>query len=252
MQEAAGNGPLISVITVCFNAKKELSETFRSVREQDSNLFEYVIIDGDSKDGSKELFESNADIIDVLISEADQGIYDAMNKGMKNSKAPFLWFMNAGDLFYEADTVKKVCEHLKLSGAWASYGDAMLIDVDHNQLGLRRGSAPRELGFKSLKYGMEVCHQAFVVHRDCVSDYSLDYKISSDIDWMLRILKKCGPFQKHEAIYCNFLIGGISSNIYRKSWKERYKVLSSHYGLLPNFFNHIIISLRYILQKLKG
>ena len=242
----------ISVITICYNAEKELHATFESVRKQDQACFEYVVIDGASNDASQTLFSESEDIIDLLISEPDEGIYDAMNKGMANSKGDYFWFMNAGDTFYSSDTIRLVHQKLAQGNLRGIYGDAMLVDANYRELGLRRGSAPSTLQTGSLKFGMDVCHQAFVVHRDCAPEYDLQYKIAADIDWMIKILKSCGPFHKHDIIYCNFLEGGFSSEVFRKSWKERFRVLTKHYGLFPNLMNHLYISMRFLVQKLKS
>ena len=92
--------PLISIITINFNDKIGLQRTFDSVFAQDFNDFEYIVIDGGSNDGSKELIEENTDKISYWISEPDKGIYNAMNKGIKVANGEYLLFLNSGDKFY--------------------------------------------------------------------------------------------------------------------------------------------------------
>src|SRR5574339_979809 len=98
----------ISIITVNYNDKAGLEKTLRSVTSQTLKDFEYVVIDGGSNDGSKELIESYADKIDYWVSEPDKGVYSAMNKGIKAATGEFVIFMNGGDLFYDTQVLENV------------------------------------------------------------------------------------------------------------------------------------------------
>lgn len=100
----------ISVITINFNNIAGLRDTLRSVREQSYKEFEYIIVDGGSSDGSKELLEENKDIIDVLISERDKGIYDAMNKGAAHARGEYVMFVNSGDKIADVDTMEEIAK----------------------------------------------------------------------------------------------------------------------------------------------
>src|SRR5690554_4553164 len=100
--------PKISIITVVFNGEKVLEKTMKSVFSQNYDNIEYVIIDGGSSDGTLKLIEKHKDRITYWSSEPDRGIYDAMNKGLKNSSGDYVWFLNAGDEIYAADTLHKV------------------------------------------------------------------------------------------------------------------------------------------------
>lgn len=98
--------PLVSIVTVCYNAADMLSKTIESVSAQSYENIEYIIIDGASTDGTKQIIQNNIEHIDKFISEKDNGIYDAMNKGTANSSGEWIIFMNAGDTFYDRDTIK--------------------------------------------------------------------------------------------------------------------------------------------------
>lgn len=104
------NYPLVTVITVVYNAKELLEETILSVLNQTYSNIEYIIVDGGSTDGTLDIIKKYQDKISKYISEPDQGIYDAMNKGMSLSKGQWLNFMNAGDSFYSNDVLQKVFE----------------------------------------------------------------------------------------------------------------------------------------------
>ena len=88
-----------SIITVVLNAREDLANTIQSLKEQSFKKFEYIVIDGNSTDGSKELIERNKDFISKYLIENDNGIYDAMNKGLKISKGKYVGFINAGDKY---------------------------------------------------------------------------------------------------------------------------------------------------------
>ena len=98
----------ISIITICFNAAGDLEKTIKSVRTQVFNDYEYIVVDGGSKDATSEIIKSNADVITKWVSEPDKGIYDAMNKGVKMASGEWIIMMNAGDYFAEPDVLEKV------------------------------------------------------------------------------------------------------------------------------------------------
>ena len=113
----------ISVITVCYNCKDDLELTINSVLSQTYNKIEFIVVDGGSKDGTKDVLEKYRDRIDVCISEPDNGIYDAMNKGIAYSSGEWLIFMNAGDRFCDVDVLEKVFSSELPHGAEFLYSD---------------------------------------------------------------------------------------------------------------------------------
>lgn len=91
------NTPLISIITVVYNSEKYIEGTLKSIQNQTCKDFEYIIIDGDSKDNTLSIIQRYQDVVSKLISETDKGLYDAMNKGLQMAKGQFVWFINSGD-----------------------------------------------------------------------------------------------------------------------------------------------------------
>ena len=178
----------ISVITVCYNDAENLRKTLASMASQTARQeVEHIVIDGGSKDETKILLEGNKEI-DKWISEADKGLYDAMNKGIAMASGEYLWFMNAGDVFYSDNTVEFLVVELNQSDI--VYGAAVLVDDQGRDQGLYHKTLPEKLTWKNFIKGMVVCHQALIVKRSMVEVYSLDFKIASDIDWAIRNCKK--------------------------------------------------------------
>lgn len=103
----------LSIITINYNNKEGLKETIDSVMTQTTREFEWIIIDGGSIDGSKELIEDHSEYISYFVSESDNGIYNAMNKGIAASHGDYIQFLNSGDALYEKDTLEKVLPCLK-------------------------------------------------------------------------------------------------------------------------------------------
>ena len=117
----------ISVITINYNEKEGLRKTIQSVVGQTYADIEYIVIDGGSTDGSKELIETYQDKIHYWISEPDSGIYNAMNKGIRAATGDYLLFMNSGDCFFEQDTVSKA-EKLMVDDYGIYYGDLIYFN----------------------------------------------------------------------------------------------------------------------------
>src|SRR5690606_29182389 len=180
--------PILSVITVVYNDKKNIERTLLSVLQQSYPHIEYIIVDGASTDGTLEIINSHKEKISNLISEPDKGIYDAMNKAMKLATGKYLIFMNSGDVFYESETVEKV--FATATDADIYYGETEMINDQLQSLGRRRHKVPEVFTLKSFKYGMSISHQAIYVKRILAEPYDSKYKLSADIDWILKIVKK--------------------------------------------------------------
>jgi hypothetical protein len=103
-----------------------------------------------------------------------------------------------------------------------------------------------------LRFGMSVCHQSFIVRRSCALPYDTQYRIAADIDWMIRCLKVCRQTIHTQQVISHFLVGGISSQRRSKAWRERYRVLSTHYGVAGNFLCHLWMLIRYPFRLLVG
>ena len=246
--------PIISIITIVYNGAALLEGTIKSVVNQSYSNIEYIIIDGGSTDGTLAIIHSYEQHLSCWISEPDNGLYDAMNKGLKMASGDFVWFMNAGDHIFESNTVEKMVAtiHEKTD---IIYGEVMLVNDDRKHQGTRSERTtqqlPDQLNWKSLNKGMVVCHQGFLPKRTLAPQYMMS-NLSADIDWVIQCLKKAKQVSNTNLILAEYLMGGVSKQRHKQSLKDRYKILVKHYGFVPNLFNHFLIVMRAFWLKASG
>ena len=237
----------VSIITITYNAAPFLERTIKSIIGQTSRDFEYLVIDGGSKDGTLKIIEQYRKHIDYLVSEPDKGLYDAMNKGLQAATGDYVWFMNAGDEIYDARVLEKVVAEAR-KGADVIWGETLFVKEGGEPAGLRSKvtphKLPKQLTWKSLEMGMVVCHQSFIVRKVIAPLYDLSHPLSADVDWEIRCLKRARQTARVEGIVAKYLMGGLSVKHHRKSLQDRYAVMQKHYGTLPNLWNHFRIALR--------
>lgn len=248
-----------TIITCTYDASKYIDRTLESVRGQSYPHIEHFIIDGVSKDDTVKkaqtyAYDSHYPVI--VKSEPDKGLYDAMNKGIQLAKGNYIIFLNAGDVFYEEDTLTNIAEQLKdkpLPGV--IYGDTDIVDEEGNFIRKRRLAPPENLSWKSFKQGMLVCHQSFYARTDIAKQvpYNLIYKYSADVDWCIRIMKEAEKqglelWNTHKTL-CSYLEGGMTEKSHRASLKERFMVMSDHYGMLTTILQHLWFVVRAIIKR---
>ena len=245
----------LSVISIAYNNLKGLQKTLAVFNGQDlSDQLEIVVVDGGSKDGTKEFLE-NQTRTNNWISEPDKGIYNAMNKGLEMATGDYVWFLNSGDYVEDFAVVEKIVAALNQEPD-AVYGETMMVDADGKHLGLRSEfttrKLPDNLAWTSFRMGMNVGHQSFVIKRNLALTYNEKYRYVADIDWMIRCLRGCKNVVNLNTVIACFTVDGFSSVQRKASNKERYAVLKSHYGFLPNIASHLGILLRKIFSKGKA
>ena len=246
----------LSIITITYQAEAFLERTIQSVLEQGHRAqIEYVLIDGASTDGTLALIEKYRPHIDLLISEKDHGIYDAMNKGLSIANGEYVLFLNAGDTFASPDTLTIILQSLNENPDVLA-GDAMFVNLQGDKLGLRSEvtphKIPKKLTWESFKRGMVICHQSFIVKREIAPRFNVDYQLSSDVDWEIKCLKLSQKTIQLSDPICRYLMGGASVQNLKKSWKERFLVMKSHFGIVPTIFAHAWIigrGVRFALKK---
>ncbi|MDE5762457.1 MAG: glycosyltransferase [Bacteroidales bacterium] len=248
--------PLFSVITVTYNAAHLLEKTMRSVLEQGFRDFEYILIDGASKDDTLRIIERQAaqhpDVAVKWVSEPDKGLYDAMNKGLKMAGGRFVWFMNAGDKVFDLNTFGLLAKAYEAQpDAEVLYGQSLIIDEEDRPLGERHKIAPKVLTKRSLLNGLVVCHQSILVSRDIAPLYDTQYRISADYDWTCKVLARSRRNVYVDGYISRFMTSGLSNTHRKKSWMERYRIMRLHFGLWATLWAHVKIVARYPFSKKK-
>lgn len=244
--------PLFSIITITYNAEKELPATMESVAEQTFRNFEHLIIDGASKDSTVALARSLGGDNLRIISEKDSGLYDAMNKGLRFAKGKYVIFLNAGDAF-AAPVVLALYADAARNDADIIYADTVVVDADRNILRPRHLAAPERLTSQSFSHGMLVCHQAFCVKRDIAPQYDLSYRFSADYDWTIRCIKATSPARcvNLHTVAIHYLDDGMTEKNKVDSLKERFRIMSHHYGAPTAILRHLSFIPRAIGRKFK-
>ncbi|MEG1649871.1 MAG: glycosyltransferase family 2 protein, partial [Rikenellaceae bacterium] len=181
--------PKVSIITVVYNAKEALEKTINNIRQIDYENLEYIIVDGGSTDGTKEVIEANSLWVTSWISQPDKGLYDAMNKGMRLATGAYVWFINAGDFVYSPDILKNIFAGYE-NYADIYYGDTVILSENGGTKGLRGKKLPKKLTLRSFKMGMVVCHQSFIVKKSIAPIYNLRYKYAADVDWVMECTRR--------------------------------------------------------------
>ena len=243
--------PLISIITVVYNAGGVLGRTVASIKKQGYSRIEYIIVDGGSTDNTMDIVRANQDVIGKWVSEPDKGLYDAMNKGIMMAGGDYLWFINAGDEIFDAEVLSSIFDNNSfLSDVY--YGETMIIDRNGREIGMRRLRAPEKLTWKNLVNGMVVCHQSFIARKEIAPFYDRQYKIAADYAWMLETLRKSGTVTNTRLILSRFLDGGLNKQQIPLALAERFRIMQRHFGFLRTVAVHFVIAFRFLFYVVRN
>lgn len=208
--------PLISVITVCYESADTLARALQSVVDQDWPYVEHIVIDGASKDNTADIIEQFKSRLKHVLSEPDEGIYDAMNKGLDRARGDIICFLNADDQYAHSHVLSQVANNIQDV-------DALLGDV-----GFFRSTEPLRMvrRYRSYRFnpsrfawGLMPAHPALflkkaVVHR--VGYFKTDYRIAGDFEFVVRVFHNQKLRYKHlQEVLVNMQIGGASTNGWR-------------------------------------
>ncbi|WP_432772783.1 glycosyltransferase family 2 protein [Francisella salimarina] len=239
------NKPIITIITVVFNGEKYLEETINSVISQTYENIEYIVIDGGSTDGTVDIIKKYDSQIDCWVSEHDEGIYDAMNKGIGLATGDWVNFMNAGDLFYNENILESI--HSKLKGIF-NYGHTLQFDST--------GHTKEVLASDKLrKRRMPYCHQSLFVSGAYLKRnmYDLSYKIASDYNQYITAKYRGEKFNLLNICICKFRVGGISQQKkYQSQMSKEYYNSLRHYDSFSALFIFFVKKLKQYFSYYKG
>lgn len=244
------NNPVISVITVSYNAIETIEETILSVINQTYPNIEYIIIDGGSTDGTVDIIKKYEEKITYWISEPDNGIYFAMNKGIKVASGDWIHFRNCGDYFYNQDSLKFLFRDAVNDETMILHGDCRVISID----GVNDKKPP--LFYRSYKKGMPIFHPSTFVRREYHLEYSFNtkYKSSSDYEFVYMAMSRNVKMEYRPIIVSIYnALEGYSISNWKMAMREEW---DWKYGSFPfkTFFLNLYLytlDLRKFLVKLK-
>jgi len=215
---------LFTIITICYNDLEGLNRTYESVIKQTCRNFEWIVVDGASSDGTIRFLEDISEEYASWVSEPDNGLYDAMNKGIDRANGKYLHFLNSGDEFAKCDTlehVQKAADEYEYEYDLI-YGDALEVKSE------RLGNYKSAYSFHRKWYGMFTHHQAMFYRRECVGTqrYDLSYKIAADYAFTCSMLESTSNVRYIEIPICLFEGGGLTSttSIHIQGLKEQWRV----------------------------
>jgi len=240
----SSNNPVGSIITVVYNGADTLERTIKSIIRQTYDAIEYIVVDGGSKDGTHNIINKYRKNIHKFISEPDNGLYDAMNKGMQLATGEYLWFINSGDEVADENILTTIFNQFPKADIY--YGDTIITDMQGHEIGLRRLSPPEQLNWKDFRHGMVVSHQSVIVRVNICHPYILKYKYSADYEWVLYALKHSATIINTHLVLSRFLDGGLTKKNILPGLKERFNIMTQYFGLLNTIIHHFPIAFKFI------
>ena len=235
----------ISIITISYNSENSILQTLQSVKNQSFKDYEYLLIDGGSKDETLTIAKKQYHIFKI-VSEPDNGIYDAINKGIKNSTGEIIGFLNSDDSFYDENSLQHIYNAFD-DNIDCVFGDLIYTDINENIKRVWKGSEFKKGAFKK---GWMPAHPTFYCRRrvyEKLGLYDDSFKIAGDFELMLRFLEKHNIRSKYiPRTLVNMKIGGASND----GIKSKLDILNEEFKAFNQ--NDISINkLSYIFHKSK-
>ncbi len=234
----------ISIITVVWNNEETIKDAINSVLSQTYKNIEYIIIDGESTDGTIEIVKSHGNKISKFISEKDKGLYDAMNKGIDLASGDVIGILNSDDFYIDNNVIEKVVNKFKDKKVDSVFADLVFVKPDNLNKTVRYYDSSKCFPSK-FKYALYPAHPTFFVKKEIYEKYGLfklDYKIAADFDIMSRFLytNKISFSYLNEAII-KMRIGGVSTS-FSSIWINTFEQLRvcKENKIKTNIFNILL------------
>jgi glycosyltransferase involved in cell wall biosynthesis len=235
--------PKISVITISYNIASEIERTVVSIQGQDFKDFEWIVVDGQSSDGTEDILKRHKKFISKFISAKPAGPYDAMNKGLAEARGELICFINGGDELIDHSVLSDTWKQFMTSKTEILYGDAIIC----NEKGEDRLES-YDIPLKRLLVGSMVNHQAIFCTQHAfrvVGSFDTQYRACADYDWLLRALYRHNISHLHFARpIARFHLGGVSTKI--DVYAERRKIQQQYYNHYEKITAYIIKQQRYL------
>ncbi len=224
----------ITIITVCYNRVLTIEKAIQSVLKQNYPNIEYIIVDGNSTDGTQAVIASYGDRISQYISEPDKGMYDAINKGIQLATGDVVGLMHSDDEFYDAHAIGRIVASFEQdSKTEGVYGDGVYVSNDSEER-LIRNRIGGAFSLQKIKSGWLPLHPTVYLRKSVIDKYgvyNLDFKIASDTEFLLRYLYKYKIKMRYiNAYIVKMRMGGMSTNASRaiEVLQEDYKIYKYH------------------------
>lgn len=243
----------ISIITVVYNGASTIRCCIDSVLMQNFPLVEYIVVDGNSKDGTQEIVKSYGNRISKFVSEPDKGIYDAMNKGVAMATGDFVGILNADDFYPDSSVLSDVVSALEATNAQGCYGDLEYVDAVDQSI-IKRKWNSGDYKANSFVYGWMPPHPTFFVSRECYTNWGnfrLDLGSAADYELMLRMIHKAGMKLAYvRRVLVKMRAGGVSNSTVGNRWKANRNDRKAWQvnGLRPGLFTLLLKPLRKVIQ----
>ncbi len=245
-------GPKVSVITVCYNAEEFIENAINSVLNQIYKNIEYIIIDGASTDNTVLIINKYKSKIALFLSEPDNGMYEAMNKGITAATGDILYFLNSDDTFYDEYVIENIVKVFQKTGdVDLIYGPIIIKNSLTNESFMK----PHDHVTKSFFIYDAICQQGIFYKADVFKkcgQFDTTYRIVGDYEWVLRAFYKYNiQRQYYENIIAIFRNGGMSSSdeFYSLHNKERQKVMKDYFNKFTIFKSNFIFFSERVLKK---
>ena len=241
----------VSIVTVCYNSDRTIEDTLKSVLSQKYDNIEYIVIDGGSTDTTNEIIDKYSDLISLYVCEPDNGLYDAMNKGILLATGDLIGILNSDDILADDDIINKLVSHIGVNdGVYADVG----FYAEHDFLDKKRHYSSKGFTKDKFSRGMMPAHPSFYAKKECYERagfYRTDFKIASDFDMLLRIFSLPNTsFTYLEEEIVKMRLGGVITSGFMSNYILNIEILQScqSYGVNANWFSIISKYPRKIME----
>lgn len=204
----------ISLITVCYNSSKTIEDTLNSVKSQTYSNIEYIVVDGGSKDNTNEIVSKYKDVVAFHISEPDDGLYDAMNKGVQAATGDVIGILNSDDVLADEFVIEKIVAGFENNNVDAVYSD--LVYVSENDLCKpTRLYSSKVFSRRMIRFGIMLPHPTFYVKKEFYEElglYKTDYRVAADYELLTRFISRGVRIYRLPFISVKMREGGVSSS----------------------------------------
>ena len=245
----------VSIITVCYNSDKTICDTIESVLAQNYSDIEYIVIDGGSIDDTLNIIKEHESSIDIMISESDKGIYDAMNKGIRFSSGEVVSFLNSDDFYESPDVISDVVNQFKSNPeSNLVFGDVVIVEPSNTQKIVRFYNSYKFRTWK-LRFGWMPPHPASFFKRsayELAGMFNLDYKIAADYELFVRMLMVHKfNFTRINKVLVRMRAGGLSTSGFKSNYLLNSEIVKAckRNGVYTNLF-FVLLKIPFKLLEL--